>query len=262
LTPSQPQPYHSASHPSTISKPANLEPMRMPEANYAPQKSRFLKDFDRMAARVRRVLISRYGEEQAKALIRDSRKEYEALIPQIPFIGEKSRMLIFLLPTSRYLAVYRALRKRGATVEDAGLLIYEMCEAEAKAIPGPVRRLMGWLWFSPLFLRRVRKRAAESQKRPYPGGYVYDYVEGNGRDFDWGIDYLECSSCKLLKAQGAMELAPYVCAVDKVSSELLGWGLTRTMTLAEGFDKCDFRFKKGGRTCVATRPKTDKPQTA
>ena len=231
----------------------------MPEANYAPQKSRLLKDFDRMAARVKRVLISRYGEEQAKALIRESRQEYEALIPQIPYIGEKSPMLIFLLPTSRYLAVYRALQKRGATVEDAGRLIYEMMEAETKAIPRPVRRLTGWLWFSRLFLRRVTKRAAESQKRQYPGGYVFTYVEGNGRDFDWGIDYAECSSCKLLKAQNAMDLAPYVCAVDKVSSELLGWGLTRTMTLAEGFEKCDFRFKKGGETRVETRSKTDKP---
>ena len=227
----------------------------MPEANYAPQKSRLLKDFDRMAARVKRVLISRYGEEETQALIMESRREYEALIPQIPFIGERSHMLIFLLPTTRWLAVYRALQKRGATVEDGGRLIYEMMEAEAKAIPGPARRLMGWLWFSPLFLRRVRKRAAESHRRQHPGAYVYDYIEGNGRDFDWGIDYLECSSCKLLKAQGAMELAPYVCAVDKVSSELLGWGLTRTMTLAEGFEKCDFRFKKGGPTRVETRPK-------
>jgi hypothetical protein len=171
-------------------------------------------------------------------------------------------MLIFLLPTSRYLAVYRALQKRGATVEDGGRLIYEMCEAEAKAYPGFVRRLMGWLWFSPLFLRRVRKRAAESQKRQHPGGYVFTYIEGDGRGFDWGIDYMECSSCKLLKAQDAMELAPYVCAVDKVSSELLGWGLTRTMTLAEGLEKCDFRFKKGGQTRVTMRLKTDKPETA
>jgi len=231
----------------------------MPEANYVPQKSRLLKDFDKMVARVKRVLISRYGEEPAKALIGESRQEYEALMPQIPYIGEKSPMLIFLLPTSRWLAVYRALQKRGAIVEDGGRLIYEMMEAETKAIPRPVRRLMGYLWFSPLFLRRVRKRAAESHKRQYPGGYVFTYIEGDGKDFDWGIDYLECSSCKLLKAQDAMELAPYICAVDKVSSELLGWGLTRTMTLAEGFEKCDFRFKKGGETRVETRSKTDKP---
>jgi len=38
---------------------------------------------------------------------------------------------------------------------------------------------------------------------------------------------------------------------DILSSELLGWGLKRTMTLAEGAERCDFRFKKGGETRVA-----------
>jgi hypothetical protein len=42
-----------------------------------------------------------------------------------------------------------------------------------------------------------------------------------------------------------------MCAIDKTVSEMMGWGLSRTMTLAEGFEKCDFRFKKGGKTQVA-----------
>jgi hypothetical protein len=73
------------------------------------------------------------------------------------------------------------------------------------------------------------------------------------------------TSCKFLSAQDALELAPYVCAVDKVASEMLGWGLTRTMTIAEGFEKCDFRFKKGAKICVAICPELkgiDKPETA
>ena len=77
------------------------------------------------------------------------------------------------------------------------------------------------------------------------------FVNGNGQDFDYGIDYTECASCKFLIAQNALELAPYVCAVDKAASEMMGWGLSRTMTLAEGGEKCDFRFKKGGKTDVA-----------
>lgn len=32
---------------------------------------------------------------------------------------------------------------------------------------------------------------------------------------------------------------------------MLGWGLMRTMTLAEGAPKCNFRFKRGGNTNVA-----------
>ncbi len=54
------------------------------------------------------------------------------------------------------------------------------------------------------------------------------------------------------RAEGALELAPYVCSVDKVASEMLGWGLVRTTTLAEGGDRCDFRFKRGGQTCIAS----------
>jgi len=226
----------------------------MTHENYVSRKARLLKDFDRSLVRVKRVLISRYGEEKATALISNSRREYEALIPQIPYIGDKNPLLIFLLPTSRYLALYRALQNQGRTVEDAGQMVYEMGQAELKAIPRLVRGVIGCVWFSPWFLRRLKKRAMESQQHRYPGGYVLTYVEGDGQSFDYGIDYTECASCKFLSAQCALELAPYVCAVDKAASEMLGWGLSRTMTLAEGHEKCDFRFKKGGKTCVMLPP--------
>jgi hypothetical protein len=96
----------------------------------------------------------------------------------------------------------------------------------------------------------IKKREVRSQQRRYPGDFVLNYVEGDGREFDYGVDYIECANCKFLRAENAFELAPYACATDKPISELMGWGLTRTMTIAEGFSKCDFRFKKGGETCV------------
>lgn len=222
----------------------------MIQENYLYRKNRLLRDFDRSLSRVSQSLVSRLGEEQARRLIQDSRQEYEALIPRIPFIGRNNPLLIFLLPTSRYLGVYRALQRQGLTVEDAGQLAFEIGSAELKAIPSVARRFIGYLWFSPWFKERIRKRATDTQLRRYPGNYVLTYVEGDGREFDYGVDYLECASCKLLEAEDALELAPYVCAVDKIASELLGWGLARTMTLAEGSHKCDFRFKKGGETRV------------
>jgi hypothetical protein len=222
--------------------------------NYVSQKPKLLKDFDKSFARVTRILIGCSGADTTNALIKESRAEYEALIPQIPYIGNKNPFLTFLFPVSRYLAIYRALQKQGRTLDDAGQLIQAMSEAELKAIPWFVRRVMGYLWFSRWFSERLKKRAAESRERKYSGGYVLTYIEGNGRDFDFGIDYTECASCKFLRAQNALELAPYVCAVDKAASEMLGWGLTRTMTLAEGREKCDFRFKKGGKTNIARPP--------
>lgn len=118
------------------------------------------------------------------------------------------------------------------------------------AAPGLLRRAIGYVWFSKWFLRRVRRRAAESQQRKYPANFVMYFIEGDGKNFDYGVDYTECDNVKFLRAQGAMELAPYICATDKVVSEKLGWGLKRTMTLADGKAKCDFRFKKSGRTSI------------
>jgi hypothetical protein len=222
----------------------------MSHETYAPRKRQLLKSFDRSVSRVEPVLVARYGEEEAQSLLQESRRKYEELIPQIPFIGDRNPMLIFLLPTSRFLAIYRSFQKHGRTVEEAGRLIYEISQAECDAIPGPVRRLMAALWFSPWFRGRIRRRAEWSLGRRYPGGYMLVYVEGDGQDFDYGVDYRECASVKLLEEQGAPELGPYVCAVDRVTSEMLGWGLRRTTTLAGGDERCDFRFKKGGETCV------------
>ena len=80
------------------------------------------------------------------------------------------------------------------------------------------------------------------------------FIEADGRSFDYGFDYTECAGCQFLNRQGASELAPFLCAVDKVASEILGWGLTRTMTIAGGFNKCDFRYKKGGSTNIVLPP--------
>jgi len=220
------------------------------KSNYASCRRQFLKSFDKSIVRNKRVLISRYGNERTNSLINEARQEYEALIPQIPFIGDRSPFLIFLLPTSRYLAIYRVLQRMGLTIEESGQIINQMNQCELNTIPNFLRRIIGYLWFSPLFIWRLKKRAKESQERKYPGGYVLTFIKGDGRTFDYGLDYIECAGCKFLSQQGAPELAPFLCELDKTSSEILGWGLTRTMTLAKGHKKCDFRFKKGGKTNI------------
>ena len=218
---------------------------------YVSRKRKLLRDFDRMVGRARDVLVSPYGEEQTDALIGETRREYQSLIPQLPYIGGKEPYTQFVIGTASSLAMYRVLRAQGETLETVGQLIYEMDWAVLKATPRFLRRLFGSMTSSRRYLRRLRKRASESHERRYPGNYVYTFVEGDGETFDYGVDYLECAPCKFLQQQGAPELTPYLCASDVVYSEMLDWGLIRTQTLAEGADKCDFRFKKGGPTRVA-----------
>lgn len=223
----------------------------MPYENYISRTSHLLRSFDRAISLVKPVLVERYAEE-ANVLIQASRQKYRDLIPQIPYIGENNPLVgMFYLPASRHLGIYKAFQERGKTVEEVGQLVYEIGEAELKAIPGFVRRVVGIVWFSRWFAVRLQKRAALSQERKYPGGYVVAYRQGNGKEFDYEVDYLDCAVDNFFRRQGAANLVPYLCAIDKIASELMGWGLRRTMTLADGGAKCDFRFKKDGETCVA-----------
>ena len=222
----------------------------MTQANYMSRKNQFLRSFDRLLARVQPWVKTWLGEEQAERFMRESRQEYEALIPRIPFIGNSFLALSFFTPVTRYLAVYHALQKQGRTVEEAGRLIYRMGTEEALAIPPLGRRIMEVLWFSRWLRKLVKKRAINSQQRIYPADFVMNYVEGDGQEFDYGVDYIECANCKFLQAENAFEIAPYLCATDKPISELMGWGLYRRTTIADGSPICKFRFKKHGKTQV------------
>jgi hypothetical protein len=216
------------------------------EDYYKSQKSKLLKDFDTIVKRTNKVFASHYGKDQANIISIEIRQEYEALIPHIPYIGGKQPLTQFLIATVQFLAMYRVLKKRGIT-----WLIYEVCQAMMSSYHKFALRLFGRMDFSKRYQRGVQKRAQESHRREYPGDYVFNFVQGDGKEFDFGVDYVECAGYSFLKKQGAPELTPYLCNIDILYSEAFSWGLIRKMTLAQGFDKCDFRFKKGGITQVA-----------
>lgn len=217
----------------------------MAQNNYASVSTRLLRQFDRWMKHSQDILVSEFGDEKSKIIMSDARKEYLLIIPQIPFIGKYNPFILFLFPTSRCLALYRSVLKHGGTLKQTGDLIYKMCEAELNAIPLFIRKLITFFWFSPWFKHRLRRRAAISQRRKYPDSFVIHFVESDAKSFDYGIDYTECANVKFLKNQHAEELAPYICQTDKIASKLLDWGLIRNTVIANGGDKCDFRFKKG-----------------
>lgn len=43
----------------------------------------------------------------------------------------------------------------------------------------------------------------------------------------------------------ASEFVPYICMTDFAIANATGQGFKRTMTIADGADICDFRWKKG-----------------
>lgn len=223
-----------------------------PETDYyISRKGKLLKEFDHVVGRVKKILVRRYGEAFTAQVVKETRMEYESLIPKLPYIGGKKNPLTFNLVSSAwFLALYHILKAHGKPIDEIGQVSYELYDAYFDAFPKFILRLMGMWRFTKLYLRKMDRSARESQKKTYPGDFVYTMLKGDGKGFDWGVDYVECAICKFYKEQGAEEFLPYLCPLDAVMSERTGLGLTRTKTLAEGFNKCDFRFKKGGETRV------------
>ena len=223
-----------------------------PATYYTRRRRRLLAQFDWATRTVRPLFDARYGARAGDALIAEARAEYALLIPALPYVGGRQPLTQFVIASGWFLAMVRVLQRRGETIEQAGPLVYASTAAFIEKMPRFTRRLLGHVSFSPRYLRRLRQRASESQAHPTPDGYVLAFVEGDGATFDYGVDYLQCATTQFLQAQGAGELAPYLCTVDRLYSEAFGWGLTRTQTLAEGYPRCDFRFKRGGPTRVTS----------
>jgi len=221
---------------------------------YTSRKPKLLKDLDKTANLVRDLVGSSYGSDFADTLYQEIRQEYEVLIPQIPRVGGFTAGLLntFLIISAQELAVYKVMKKYGKTAGEAWEICHEALRLRMERFSKIKRWLLARLMYSSFVKRRVKKRAEEGQQLRF-GDFEVKYVIGDGKNFDFGVDYVGCGIYKFMQAQGAEEFAPYVCMSDIALSDALGWGLIRTETLADGCERCDFRFKKGGKTQISSR---------
>ena len=115
-------------------------------------------------------------------------------------------------------------------------------ESVRRLPPLPVQEL------TPEFKARQIELARKSQERLYPDDWVFKYVEGDGVEFEYGNDFVECGAQKLYHTHEADEFLPYFCYLDFAIDRTPGWSFTRTETLAEGYPRCNARTKRGGVT--------------
>ncbi len=221
---------------------------------YLPKKSKLLKDFDKTADLTQDYLVKHYGEELAEKLYSETRQEYEKIIPEIPHIeGPRARALnLFLLIVAQELAVYRIMKKHGKTLGETWEICHEAIKLRMEKFSKIKRWLLKKLMYSNFLMKRVKRRVERGEQLKF-GDFEVKYLIGDGKEFDWGVDYVACGNYNFLKAQGAEEFAPYVCLSDMALGDALGWGLIRTQTIADGFQTCDFRFKKGSETKISSK---------
>jgi hypothetical protein len=220
------------------------------ERGYYIKKSRtLLRQFDAATSIVKDILIQNFGESKFQELTTNARKEFELLIPQIPYVGGKDNHLTdSLINASILLPLLRSFEQEGLDFYKIGKLTYQLFEAFYKVI-SPVDDI-----FSEKFMNQEKERAKISKLHKNPFDWVFDFVEGDGITFTYGINYFECGVYKFYKSQGLEHLMPIVCIADFALAHAYGYGLKRTQTIGNGAPLCDFRYIKDGSTPRAWPP--------
>ena len=220
------------------------------EKNYYIKKKRMLmRQFNAALSIVKNILSDYFGDAKFKELSTKTREDFEQLLPQIPYVGGKANHLTDnLISAAILLPLLRIFEKEGLDFNEIGKLTYKLYEAFFTVIP-PTADI-----FSEEYINQVKEEAKNSKLRKYPDDWVYDFVEGDGETFTWGIDYSECGVYKFYKNQGMEHLIPIVCISDFEDARVHGYGLTRTQNIGNGAPICDFRFSKDGTTPKAWPP--------
>lgn len=235
-----------------MSEPTAQAPTR-PFSNR--QIDKLVSKFDRTLRRSDGFVADWFGEEEAAATRQEVLDEYRRLIPEVPYIGGRRNMYSrTLMGTPQPLALHRVVVRHGGTVSDTGEFLHRWMRERLERVPRVLRHLMGRYRFSRAKIRQYERTARRSHKRRYAGDWVLETVDADGKAFDTGFDITECGIAKFLHDQDADELTPYICDLDHLLAEAMGYGLERTRTLSWGCDRCDFRLTKDGETSAPWPP--------
>jgi L-2-amino-thiazoline-4-carboxylic acid hydrolase len=150
---------------------------------------------------------------------------------------------------SYFLALIKTLDEKGETFENIRKICLqittEYVQPKSK-VQAFLKRLLPKLtntWFGQILIKAFHKRVSVNSN---PDGFIAQIITDKQETFGlgYGVDIIECGICKLFKKHNYTKYASILCEVDEITSGLAGLQLIRTGTIANGAQKCDFRFKR------------------
>lgn len=214
---------------------------------YLNKKNKLLEQARGSSVSLEQLMIPEYGQKVAGAIATDMVKTYDRMIGELPYIGgdKNAHMTDLMINASMSMAFCLAMKEHGKSIDDAGRINYEMIDQYYKENPLPPDKM-----YKSGDIEGKRREAREfaewTQKFQYPYNWVSVYVGDVREPFIYGMDNVECGNLKLCKHYGIGGFTNYLCMLDNILYPARGQGLTRKMTLADGFDRCDFRFSEDG----------------
>jgi len=216
---------------------------------YEERLPELMKEYAAHEEQLARVLASHLDPSRIGDLLRGVRDAVEALIPELPYIGGDANPTTQFLVASAYsLPLFVSLEREGMCMREMAEISYRVNESVLQLTPPEKRRQLGEFYFTAQMTDLLKKASETSRSRIFPEDWVYEFLEGDGRNFDYGYDVTECGIMKFYKRHKAERFVSILCLMDYASYGSLGVGFRRTRRLAIGDPLCDFRFKKESTT--------------
>jgi hypothetical protein len=219
---------------------------------YIKQKPKLMAQFEKYLGILKDLLSPNFNGSEIEQLYVQMREEYERIIPEIPYIGGKKNLYTTMLVESvATLPIMRILEKEGLSYREIGKLIYDFFEIANKIRKRKLEKAgqdPTDTYFHKTTINYFKVITEKSQKKQYPDDWVWEFVEGEGKTFDYGFNVSECGIHKVFKRLGAEKYVPFICLADFATANVYEFGFTRTQTLGNGAPICDHRYLKNGKT--------------
>lgn len=193
--------------------------------------------------------LRKHFPDKANEMMENLEDRYYLIVKDVPFARTSSNPMDKRLDfTSCFLGLIQLLEDQGLDFDKIRAICLEIThdyvrpkskwQQWAKGLPV---RLIGTGLMRPVVKLLARKVATKGHPDGFKARIETNKTETYG--LGYGIDILECGICKLFAKHNAQKYVSILCEVDKFTSNLAGLELIRTGTIAEGAEKCDFRFK-------------------
>jgi len=159
---------------------------------------------------------------------------------------DKGNLATYAKLSALVLVMVKLYKEIGLEEYEIGEFIYRTADEHYRLTP-----IKKWiqrkLFFSRLNKRQIIKRQALSEQGENGiNGFKIKYIDGANQD-EFGVDYLKCGICAYFARKNLFEYVKYCCLVDYALMKNTGISFSRTTTLGNGGEKCDFRFAKEGK---------------
>lgn len=184
--------------------------------------------------------------------IRETEFLYQGIRADLGFVSSSGNPMDRRLYISGYfLALIQVLDRDGKSMEEIRSLVTGIASEYVRPKnkwQAFLKRLPARLIKSGLASILLKKMDRMVSRNAHPEGFRVRVLTGKEETlgFGYGVDILECGICKLFARHGFSKYAALLCEVDYITSSLAGLKLIRTGTIANGAERCDFRFKRTG----------------